>query len=88
MPLPPPATPKAPDKAAEPSPPQLPLFQNYAIRDTSKKEYLQNGKMAEALIKQGFAIAENKLAEAREFFKKDVINAQKKAKTRFERNQK
>jgi hypothetical protein len=65
----------------------LPLFQDYAIRDTSKREYLQKGEKAGALIKQGLEIAENKLAEARAFFKKDVIEAQEKAKTRSERNQ-
>jgi hypothetical protein len=86
-PLPPSAAPNAPDKAVEQSSPQLPLFQDYAIRDTSKRAYLQNGEKAEALIKQGLEIAENKLAEARAFFKKDVIKAQEKAKTRSERNQ-
>ncbi len=87
MPLPPPAAPEVPDKAVEPSSPKLSLFQDYAIRDASKKEYLQNGEKAEALIKQGLEIAEKKLAEARAFFKKDVIKAQEKARTRFERDQ-
>jgi hypothetical protein len=87
MPLPPPAASKAPDKAAAQSSPQLSLLQDYAIRDTSKRAYLQNGEKAEALIKQGLAIAEKKLSEARAFFKKDVIKAQEKAKAKFERNQ-
>ena len=87
MPLPPPAAPEAPDKAVEQSSPKLSLFQDYAIRDASKREYLQNGEKAEALIKQGLEIAEKELAEARAFFKKDVIKAQEKAKTRFERDQ-
>ena len=86
IPLPPPAAPKAPDKAVEQSSPHLSLFQDYAIRDTSKREYLQNGEKAEALIKQGLEIAEKKLAEARAFFKKDLIKAQEKVKTRSERN--
>jgi hypothetical protein len=87
MPLPPPAAPKTPDKAAEQASPHLSLFEDYAIRDTSKREYLQNGEKAGALIKQGLEIAEKKLAEARAFFKNDVIKAQEKAKTRAERNQ-
>jgi len=86
-PLSPPAAPKAPDKAVEPTSPHLSLFQDYAIRDTSKREYLQEGAKAEALIKQGLDIAEKKLAEARAFFKKDLIKAQDKAKARSERNQ-
>lgn len=85
--LPPPAAPEAPDKAVEPSSPKLSLFQDYAIRDASKREYLQNGEKAEALIKQGLEIAEKKLAEARAFFKKDVLKAQEKAKTRYEGDQ-
>lgn len=79
--------PEAPDKAAEQSSPKLSLFQDYAIRDASKREYLQNGEKAEALIKQGLEIVEKKLAEARAFFKKDVIKAQEKAKTRIARDQ-
>jgi hypothetical protein len=87
MPLPPPAAPNAPDKAVEQSSPHLSLYQEYAIRDTSKREYLQNGEKAGALIKRGLEIAENKLVEARAFFKKDVTKAQEKAKTKSERNQ-
>ena len=87
MPLPPQAVPEAPDKAVELSSPGLSLFQDYAIRDASKREYLQNGEKAEALIKKGLEVAEKKLAEARAFFKKDVLKAQEKAKTRFERDQ-
>ena len=87
MPLLPPATPEAPDKAVGQSSPNLSLSQDYAIRDTSKREYLQNGQKADTLIKQGLEIAEKKLAEARALFRKDVIKAQEKAKARFERYQ-
>lgn len=84
MPLPPP---EASAKAVNQSSPTLPLFKDYAIRDASKREYLLNGEKAEALIKQGLEIAEKKLADARAFFKKEVIKAQEKAKTRFKRDQ-
>ncbi len=81
-PLPPP---EAPAEAIQPASPKLPLFQDYAIRDEGRREYLQNGEKAEALIKQGLEIAEKKLAEARAAFKKNVIKAQEKAKTRTKR---
>jgi hypothetical protein len=86
LPLSPPAAPKTPDNAVQPASPQRPLFRDYAIRNTATREYLQNGEMAEALIKQGLEVAEKKLAEARAFFERDMIKAQEKVRARFERN--
>jgi hypothetical protein len=82
LPLPPPAAPASPDKAAEPSSPHLSLYLEYAIRDTDKRAYLQNGETAGALIKRGLEIAEDKLAKARAFFNNDMIKAQAKIANR------